>query len=328
MNEMTPGMNTQAKKPAFDPKGDIMPMDQAGPQIPAAPVQEPKSIREYLNTLKAGQVPTFTNVPGQTGQFAAPNAMVFKDIGNSPGGPITPYGPGEAGPGAIPEQGAGDPADKPITGNDPYAMAKERLPHMLPQLKEEFSAKYGNSLNLEEYDKVWSQAVTHLNNQLIKKYEKKLERLETEGLKLIKDYTGASVEKWKKSQRLEDLVIKTDWNEIYQKALINFDKLSEYDARRETMTADEFAENQVKSVQDAMQRRLETQTQKDMASRGAGGQNGTNMVPPELQEKYKKATADYQKMKSAKHGTTGKPLSHEKILEALGITYPELKPYF
>jgi hypothetical protein len=322
MNEMTPGMNTQATKPPVGQQGGAIPMQ------PTAPPPEPKSIREYLNTLKAGQVPTFTNIPGQTGQFAAPNAMVFKDIGNSPGGPITPYGPGEAGPGAIPEQGAGDPADKPITGNDPYAMAKERLPHMLPQLKEEFSAKYGNKLSLEEYDKVWGQAVTHLNNKLIQKYEKKLEKLETEGLKLIKDYTGESVEKWKKSQRLEDLVVKTDWNEIYQKALINFDKLGEYDARRETMTADEFAEKQVKSIQDAMQRRLESEVQKDRDRRGAGGQNGANMVPPELQEKYKAATADYQKMKSAKHGITGQPLSDQQILETIGTMYPELKPYF
>jgi len=291
-NEMTPGMNTQAKKPAFDPKGDIMPMDQAGPQIPAAPVQKPKSIREYLNTLEAGQVPTFTNIPGQEGQFGAPNAMVFKDIGQSPGGPITPYGPGEAGPGAIPEPGAGGAGDISKATGDPYADSLSRLPDLLPdierQVKEELSAKYGNSLGLEQYQKAMAIGVNKVMNETIKHYEKEAERLQKERMTLItKNYSAASIKEYQRTKDISVLQKSIDIQGISQKAKKDYEKYKTQAATGEFSPegkaaraflaeypdVNSLATDRINELRKTLDTELKFQTQKDRSKRGAGEPN-------------------------------------------------------
>ena len=332
-NEMTPGMNTQAKKPDFAQQNGVMPM---GP--PAPPPPEPKSIREYLNAVKAkNQVPFFSNVAGDQGGGVDPNtgqpiapAMQFQSIGSQ--GQIMP--PGEAAP-AIPEPGS-NPADKHVIGDDPYDMAKQRLEHLLPEIWQQmFPGKQpGGELSPKDYDK-WIGAVNHVNNELIKNYELKVKDTRKRGESLIKDYTPKSVQKYMKSNNLEDLEKSIDWVSIENKMRGDlekeYDKLGQYAEEETGQTKNAYIDTRVasrlKSMQDSVEsRRIKAMGKKPGAT--AGGQNGTNMVPPELQERFKAATADYQRMKSAKHGATGKPLPHEKILETLGIEYPELKPYF
>lgn len=352
MNEMTPGMNTQATKPEQYPAN---PMQEVSPQIPAAPMQKPKSIREYLNTLEAGQVPTFTNIPGQEGQFGAPNAMVFKDIGQSPGGPITPYGPGEAGPGAIPEPGAGGAGDISKATGDPYADSLSRLPDLLPdierQVKEELSAKYGNSLNLEQYQKAMDIGVKKVMNETIKHYEKEAERLQKERMTLItKNYSAASIKEYQRTKDISVLQKSIDIQGISQKAKKDYEKYKTQAATGEFSPegkaarafledypdVNSLATDRINELRKTLDTELKFQTQKDRASRGTGGQDvqaGISQskpanLPPELQSDYDNASVMYAEMSKGTYGSTGKPLTEEQKLKNIGVKYPKLIPYF
>ena len=334
-NEMTPGMNTQAKKPAFEPKGDVMPMQPMQPQgVPQQP--EFKTIKEYLAAVKAmNQVPYFTNIPGNqgpggmdpnTGQPIAP-AMQFGDIGNR--GQIVP--PNQPNP-AIPEPG-GDPADKRIVGDDPYDMAKQRLEHLLPEIwKQMFPDKEpGGELPPEDYDR-WMGAVTHMNNELIKKYENKIKDTRKRGESLIKDHTPKSVQKYLDSGNLEDLEKRIDWVKIEggmrEKLEKEYDKLGTYGVEETGQDRDTYVDTRVNARIKAMQDSIKMR--RDKAAGGNQGQagGGPGNIPPELQSDYEKATAQYKQMASASHGVTGQPLSHEKILEILAEEYPKLKRFF
>jgi hypothetical protein len=330
--EITPGMNMQAKKPAFEPKGDVMPI----PMQPA-PIKPPQSIREYLQALQAGQVPTFTNIPGQTGTFSeGQGAMAFQDIGPGAGGPVVPFPEQQ---GAISEGPAGDPADKPVTGNDPYQMAKQRLPHMLPNLKEEFDAKYGNKTSLEEYDQLWGQAVNHLNNELIKKYEKKIEKSEKQAIEWVGKFTKGSIKDWQKTGDIGVLRETIDVQKIaagakkdYDKWTIDAEGENEFDPKVTTARAmlekypdvNSYVMSSVEGISKAIEDHAMRQTERDQARRGGGSapQTGAKKLPPT----YEKAKAFFDEQMKARR-PDGTPITPEEAWDIMLGTYPEMKPF-
>lgn len=310
--EIVPGMNTQARKPAFEPKSDISPI----PMQPA-PTQTPKTIREYLQSLEAGQVPTFTNIPGG-GAFAGQETPVaeFAAIAPGPGGgEMIPHP--QAGQGAIPEGPAGDPADQPIIGSNPYDMAVQRLQHVLPDMEEAFAEKYGNTLSLQEHNEKFAEYVHVTANNLVKKYEAKVKEAETEGLKLLKTYDPASIKRYQQTRNISDLQEKWDWQKTYERALGDYEKMTDYDPIKQSMSSEDYARGRVEAVQKEINRRLEQDTAKDRAARG-----GSQELPPT----HKEAEALFRKLLTAKR-PDGTPATPDEAWEVMLGTYPEMKPF-
>lgn len=300
-NEMMPGMNTQARNPGMAPDGaGVIPEQQMMPP-------QPKTIREYLDLVRAaGQTPTFTNVPGQTGQFSQEGgAMVFQDIGR--GGEIIP--PGQTPP-AIPEE-AGDPADRRVSGSDPYDMAIERLNDMLPGMwKEMFPGVESNAQISQEQMGKWQGFVNHATNNLVKHYETKIGKTRDSGEKLIKaHFSGPSVDKFLRSGRFEDLEKEIDYESIASKAAADYEKLGEYDEAKD-MGVDEFIKKRIDAVQRALQ--------DVVASKEKGGKELS--IPQELQGQAEQAKKLYQDLISQ-----GAP--PEKVREMVSLKFPQLVPY-
>jgi len=329
--EITPGMNMQAKKPAFEPKGDVMPI----PMQPA-PMKKPESIREYLQTLQAGQVPTFTNIPGQTGTFSeGQGAMAFQDIGPGAGGPVVPF-PEQ---GAIPEK----PEEKKIEGKNPYEKAKNALPTILPDLKEQFDMKYGNNTSLEEYDNLWAQAVNHANNQLIKSFEKEDEKMEKQAIEWVGKFTKGSIKDWQKTgdigvlrEAIDVQKMAADAKKDYDKWTIDAEGENEFDPKVVTARAmlekypdvNSYVMSSVEGISKAIEDHAMRQTERDRARRGGGSvpQAGAKKeVPPELKSLEQQAYALNQELKSQINKSTGKLLTPAERLDVIR-GYKEFKP--
>jgi hypothetical protein len=322
--EMMPGMNTQARKPAFEPKGDMM-------AIPAqpAPAKPPQSIREYLQTLQAGQVPTFTNIPGQTGTFSEEQgALAFQDIGPGAGGPVVPFPEQQ---GAIPEK----PAEKKIEGKDPYEKAKNALPTILPDLKEQFDMKYGNTTSLEEYDQLWAQAVNHANNQLIKSFEKEDNEKEKQALKWFKDYTAGSIQDWKRTGDLGALREKVNVQKIAQDAQTEWDKWTtdaagdnEFDPKvigaramlERYPDVNTYVNAKIDVVTKAIEGQVQRQTERDRSRRGGGTPQAAaqgKQITPEQQGLIQQAKALNDQLKTMTSPITGQPLTPAERLDII-----------
>ena len=276
--EIVPGMNTQARKPAFEPKPDISPI----PMQPA-PIQQPKTIREYLQALQPGQVPTFTNIPGG-GAFAGQEGVAeFGAIAPGGAGEMIPYPqPGQQG--AIPEGPAGDPADRPITGSNPYDMAMQRLEQMMPEMEQQFTEWAANRYSLQEHNEKFAEYVRMMANNLVKKYEKKVQKAEADGLKLLKNYSPESIKIYQRTGDIADLEQRWDWRETYEKALKEYDKLTEYDPIRESMTAEEYGQSRVRAMEAEIQRRREEQRMLEQRGQEGAGRGAMPQLTPEQQE--------------------------------------------
>lgn len=267
MSNVTPPADAIAERDRF--------LAGEGGAIPAGPAAVPKlkSIREYLQALQPGQTPMFTNRPDSPmGQD--PNAMVFGEVGQGPGGPITP-------PGAIQEEPAGDPADEDIMGKNPYEMAAQRMEHLMPEIEAQVQAQYGNTLSTEEYDQKLREAVTKVGNQTIKRYEKKVADQEKFWNKHIEKHTGKSIKallsgKGDLEKRVDRQAIaessKSQWDkwEKESRGDPEFDKDS---AGAKAMmekfgTADEYIRQNIEMISNAIQEKLEDQTRKDAERRG------------------------------------------------------------
>lgn len=335
LNQAAPEMNTQAKKPAFEPKGDVMPI----PMQPA-PVQEPRSIREYLTALKAGQTPMFTNDPNSP-MAQDPNAMVFGEIGQGPGGPVTP-------PGAIAEEPAGDPADQHVQGTDSLDMAKQRLEQIMPDIKEQFDGQFGNSLSLDEYNEKWPAFVQHTNKNLIKHYDAVLKERRKNATKWLEKNTGVSVNKYLKSGNIEDLRQKIDVPKITNDAQEQYMKWQEEAGAdgSEFTPEGQFAQsqlalypdvnsyvmNQMEMMQKAMDDVLAAQTAKDAQARGGAvaepGAQGA--VPPELAPEIK-AVEDFTRKMMQNKRPDGTPITKEEVADLVmkfaKDNYPKTVPF-
>ena len=325
-NEIVPGMNTQARVPAGQGEAAL-------PVQPAPVQQKPSSIREYLDRVRAaGTVPTFTNVGG-----AYPN-------GAPGGGEVFQVGPGgidrhgySVGPATPPEQI--NPADQPVMGGDPYQMAETRLKHMLPDMWQQmFGDKPRDSGLAPQEQQQWNGFVTHMHNLLVKKYDKKI----GQGARLIKDFTGESVDRYLKSGRFADLVQRIDWVTAQEKAGKEYDRLKDHmNAAVQDMSREEY----IAKSMEQLQRTIDSFAQSQPTNGGTrpnpakSGQNGTKapgsskksapkkqqpVVAPQEDLRavtLKRAQAQYNKFRDA---GDSEPVAREKVIQAFPLVANEL----
>lgn len=331
--EMVPGMNTQARNPnpAFQQGEGVI--NQNMPMQPApAPMQEPKSIREYLQALQPGQVPTFTNIPGG-GAFADQETPVaeFGEIRpGAGGGEMTPAG-------AIPEAPAADEADKPVIGQNPYDMATQRLQHLLPEMEEAFKQKVGNTLSLQEFDDQFNQYVTHTGNELIKHYEQKVKQAEKNYNAWIKDFTGQSIQQHMRGEG--DLVKRVDRQKIASSAMKQWNEWEEAVQSADPImpgsedkaayaqsqidkygTAEAYIRENVGAIVNALEGELQKQTEEDRAAREK------RTIPEEKQgdvDFWKKLYQSAVQGK-AKAGLEGTPMSPQDVLARMQQEAPDI----
>ena len=178
--------------------------------------EKPQTIKAYLERIRAaGGTPTFTNVAGQTGQFAEPNAFVIPEYQmgqqfapgmeprTTPGAPGAPGAPGQVldvASGRTLTRGPAHPqaAEPKQTANifDPVGRSTEQLKQMLPEL---FSMRFPNrpigAFKDEKEMNSFYQYAQGVQKALAEKQFKEMERYE----KLMKEFTGASVKEYKRT---------------------------------------------------------------------------------------------------------------------------------
>lgn len=157
-----PGRNEQVEAQGATMPGDPAPTPGAPAPIPAKPSS---TIKAYLQWARSqGITPTFTNVPGQTGQFdAGPGGQAHMIDERDAGGMIQP--------GAMPSrQRMGEKMSDPSNYTDPWDYADKNKEHILPALWERLfpGKEYRSALTTNE-KKMWRQASQNQMKVLIQK---------------------------------------------------------------------------------------------------------------------------------------------------------------